>query len=598
MFVARTRDINVVGDGNVLLFGSVVDVADNGLYIDLLCRDRRRELIPFNRIFQSRPLKFEEWGYADGVRGLIPIEVLRREHPGGAWRWWPGTMLNPARSPSFSSGYCTVAVVQGREDSGATWTDFVPTHRLRYPVSAKWLTDPFEQQSTLSDSAHRVTRLSPIRLGRFVKRSVPLPAGCRATLASKLLKMFRTMQANERRVSKHLVSMDVTDEQLHFIVDLHGDVGFPLRQDENKAQKIVLALLAAMMDRLPRILRAVEAPDDSLHICRTGDESCALGIDEWEEVFAHLDTLTQTKLRGVCPAWNGVLELPTLTTNVIIETDAASRDLPDLEYILTAPLFNCLRPSTKRVIIHDRGQCIEKGRLLMVLDFLHYLARVRPGISLTALYLVGVTKFSESVRITGSVCKVHRFDWSVSGVPPRFPRHLHTLIAACRGLPCAVIHLVRCRMGLDYDLNEVLRSWGDRRSYVQLCVDWVKTRLPLNGDVASTVWDAVEAALPVPGDAEKRSLSEWLTKVAADGDQELGRRAVCRLLCAIHTADPRPSSHYRGKKWCTDGLQDLRLEKLSLIALHFLLTLRSNHSGWHSGSSGCSAWWGLLRLQI
>ncbi|XP_055330329.1 uncharacterized protein LOC129582747 [Paramacrobiotus metropolitanus] len=368
--------------------------------------------------------------------------------------------------------------------------------------------------------------------------------------------MFRTMQAKERRVSKQLISIDVADEQLHFIVNLHGDVGFPLRQDEDKAQKIVLALLAAMIDRLPRILRAVEAPDDSLHICGTGDEPCALGIDEWQAVFAHLDTMTQTKLRGVCPAWNGVLELPTLTGNIFIETDAASRHLPDLQYILTAPLFNCLRSATKHIILHDRGQCVTLADLDGLLSLLRYVSRIYSGIRLTALYAVGVTQLSKYVSVTSAWCGVH-LPGFVPVAAPFFRDHLDALIAPCRDLPCATIHLVRCQMRLTYRLTDLK---GFRKAHGQwnlnLSVDFVKTRLPLTGDVASTLWDAVEAALPAPGDDEMRVLAEWLKTITADGRQKRYRIAVCRLLCATQTADPRPSAQYRGKKWCTGGLQD------------------------------------------
>ncbi|XP_055355383.1 uncharacterized protein LOC129600811 [Paramacrobiotus metropolitanus] len=88
-------------------------------------------------------------------------------------------------------------------------------------------------------------------------------------------------------------------------------------------------------------------------------------------------------------------------------------------------------------------------------------------------------------------------------------------------------------------------------------------------------WRALDAALPAANDAEVQRLSEWLASIAAEESKGFHRMAVCRLLCTTYaqTADPRPSLHYRGNQWWTDGLQDLRWEKPSRIALRFLLLL-------------------------
>ncbi|XP_055330372.1 uncharacterized protein LOC129582783 [Paramacrobiotus metropolitanus] len=537
-------------------------------YIDLLCRGRRRELIPFNRLSLSEPRRFTERDYAI-VSTLepwvtLPVEVLRRQYPGGAWRWWPGELVKlTGTGPSFPCEYYTVAVVKGQEDSGAIWADIVPKHRLRYPV----LEDSCPDVPRVS----AMTRLLPIGPYRFVKRSMPLPGACRAASAGQVTEVIRAVQTKHQRTRKGQVAcVDVADDQAHFIVELDGDAEFPQRQADDIAQKIVASLHKALIGRLPSILRAVKAPVEHLRISGTSDDSRALGVDEWQEVFAHLDTLTQTRLRAVCPAWDAILDTPLLTANIIIQTVGGER-LPGLQYTLTAPIFKCLHSFTKRVIIHDRQHIIRMAEFLTMLDMLHFVARTRPEIRLRALYTVGVTKLTSEPDLDRDImepeaCDVHNPD---NGY---FEGHLEGLIATCRGLPCSAMHLVGCRVRLRYDLSGLLQKWD---AFLLLDVDMARTRLLLNGDVASTVWNAVEAALPAPSGDEIRTLSDWLATIAREENQELNRTAVCKVLCTTHTADPRPSLQYRGKKWCADGLQDLRLEKLSRTTLRFLLLLHS-----------------------
>ncbi|XP_055330447.1 uncharacterized protein LOC129582854 [Paramacrobiotus metropolitanus] len=100
-----------------------------------------------------------------------------------------------------------------------------------------------------------------------------------------------------------------------------------------------------------------------------------------------------------------------------------------------------------------------------------------------------------------------------------------------------------------------------------------RTRLPLSGDPASSVWAALEGALSVTGVKDMEALSKWLTMITTEEGYELHRKAVGNVLCTTQTADPRTSLHYREKKWCAEGLQDLRLEELSRIAQRFLLIL-------------------------
>ncbi|XP_055354044.1 uncharacterized protein LOC129599757 [Paramacrobiotus metropolitanus] len=584
MFVQRPCDVNVVY-GSVLLHGRVVDVANNGMYIDLMCHGRRRELIPFPRLFLSKSEEFSDWAYKylkkQRPNETVPVEILRRECPGGAWRWWPGKMLTLTQEgdptiPTLSDNYATVVVVQGQDDEGASWTDVVPKQRLRYPVSDSFWTG---KPQAPSPKWWPVTRLLPVAPARFIQRRLPLPAECRGASVAQVVEVIRecqSQQAEQPLASRgRVVWVDVADEHLLLKVKLHGGDGCAQRQAEHMAQKIVGTLLEPLFGRLPGILRAVQAPVEAMDLGATSDESLALGADEWQEVFAHLVTLTRQKLRVVCPAWDAILDLPTLTASIIVETEARSKDLPDLSYALTAPLFKCLRSSTQYVVLHDRAACINRAQFYTVLKMIRHVSRnCQPAIRLTALYVVGFSdlpsKVYQRLRDPIESCDVHEHprDHNRSTF---FKGFLQEFIAVSRSVTCETISLVRCPVKLEYNLDFRQQS----SMSLALNVDMAKVRLSLSGDFAATVWNAVEALLPAPSDGEVRALSAWLASISTSADErhQGHRMAVCNLLCATQTADPRSSLHYRGKKWCSDGLYNLCVPNLSRTALCFLLVL-------------------------
>ncbi|XP_055357375.1 uncharacterized protein LOC129602395 [Paramacrobiotus metropolitanus] len=87
MFAILKNQINVVGDNNFLLYGRVVDVADDALGIDLLCAGRRRERIPFQQLL-CRPAQNLACLFFLGIYHWesVAVEVLLRRD--GTWRWW------------------------------------------------------------------------------------------------------------------------------------------------------------------------------------------------------------------------------------------------------------------------------------------------------------------------------------------------------------------------------------------------------------------------------------------------------------------------------------------------------------------------------
>ncbi|XP_055354309.1 uncharacterized protein LOC129599964 isoform X2 [Paramacrobiotus metropolitanus] len=148
---------------------------------------------------------------------------------------------------------------------------------------------------------------------------------------------------------------------------------------------------------------------------------------------------------------------------------------------------------------------------------------------------------------------------------------LDEFIATCRHLPCDGIQVSQCRFTLSFGtmLGECV-------------IDIPRARLAVNADLTSTMWEALEAGLLRPSEEELRTLLTSLDRTADPYNNEEPqfrwkyRTLVCKVLCATQTADPRSSVHYRGKKWCVDGLQGLQMGKLSRIALHFLIQLAKN----------------------
>ncbi|XP_055356677.1 uncharacterized protein LOC129601803 [Paramacrobiotus metropolitanus] len=114
-----------------------------------------------------------------------------------------------------------------------------------------------------------------------------------------------------------------------------------------------------------------------------------------------------------------------------------------------------------------------------------------------------------------------------------------------------------------------------------LDVKIMKSRQCVTGRLDYALWSAMDAGMSAPGDTELRRLFNWLkfektkhelvkSPNSMPDDWKKYTAMICKTLCATQTADPRPSLHYRGKKWCVDGLRCLNPEKLSRLSLHFL----------------------------
>ncbi|XP_055348843.1 uncharacterized protein LOC129595764 [Paramacrobiotus metropolitanus] len=235
-------------------------------------------------------------------------------------------------------------------------------------------------------------------------------------------------------------------------------------------------------------------------------------------------------------------------------------------------IVKCVRPLTQHLVVEDRQRILKTEDFLQLADVIDYLEKSHAGIRLSTVCLVDF-KFSLALscshRNTGNIaCSLHM---------PSAPTEdassstLHDFIVACRGLPCNTVWLSSCTLHLD---SGVLAKRGRSFFHPEITVDFGLAQLTTRNDFEGSLWNAIEARLSELDELELARLSNWLMTLVDNSNDTIN--TACWVLCAAHTADPRPWLNYRGKAWCMDGLQDVQLEKLSRIALHFLKQFRES----------------------
>ncbi|XP_055340823.1 uncharacterized protein LOC129589921 [Paramacrobiotus metropolitanus] len=590
--VCGTNRVDILGDDGLFRSGRVVDVADYGLFVDFLTPSRRREFTPFSRVFQnaipdkkrSKPsLLADAYTYAK-PDVTIPVDVLMPETPFGPWVWFPAGIVNVSRGIRHTD--CSIAVVQWVH--GVPSTDLVSLDRLRWKVSRDWWATVGRKPPVQLPSSEKwhdggsqlsglTTVLESVVPGVFEKHSVSLPQDCRHIDADKLLQHLNEKASRQATYNPIPVFfVDVIDGNLSYLWRN------PPKAPGQETPSQVLSRLDRRHDALFSTIRQINStlPKESA-FCGEPEEINDISLITSAvllEVFSHLDTRTQTGLRSVCFGWSSLLESPLLTTCIIVGTSHNDYQANRIQrhYILTSPIFRFFCKSTQRIVIDGRREKeMNTGDFVTVTDMIHYMGRKTES-RVPTIYVVGVefdlqfgyTLESEQNRYRS--CETHRAEEPINIYP--FTYRLVDFIAACSDLPCDTIHMVRCTMELNY---AELEDWKE----IQLWVDLSGIRLPMRRDMSSAVWDEMENDVPMPSSEELDTLSGWLTFIGREKVMRRERGLACRTLCATQTADPRPSAHYRGKKWCADGLRalqcadgsgHLQLKKLSSIALHFL----------------------------
>ncbi|XP_055348864.1 uncharacterized protein LOC129595780 [Paramacrobiotus metropolitanus] len=584
----QVNSVDVVGADGLVRYGRVIDLADNGFFVDFLCPTGRRRFFPFDsNVFlttrSSHPYGMDIASVYAHPQLLIPVEVLMRESGSSRWKWFPAEMINLARGRNHES-YDAVVVNWGNNLSGA---DIVPATRIRPRVPTTWWGRVENQQQqrefrseygvSMQSSSHRVT-LSHRVGSRVDKHSFVMH---RIKLAKKYwsisLNNLRKTLANEFRCcnyanEREIALVDIRDGFLWYLEGRFKCYELEEAEEEFARQSAGMEEFPHMVAMyLAYVLAMSKSPSTEFD---SSDDISVLPVDVWLEVFSHLDTLTQNSLRGVCPDWASIMQSPLLTTNIV--TGSRKLDAQELrDYNLTAPIFKCLRPSTRRLIQANPpapfSDCGQMSSFLKMTDIVRYVQEATPRVHLSEVYLVHhacVVNFKCSDRMAQCTMQLAEAVLAAVRLGDREDSSLDEFIAACRCLPCDAVRLSRCRFILSLNLAP---------GVFKLAVQISAARLPVNDDLAGAVWGALEAGLPMPSEDQLRGLRTSLARITDVPDEDRKfryyQRMACRLLHATQTADPRSSLHYLGKQWCVDGLQGLQVEKLSRIALHFLMQL-------------------------
>ncbi|XP_055356549.1 uncharacterized protein LOC129601707 [Paramacrobiotus metropolitanus] len=555
--IRSSSSVDVLTDDHQLRYGRVVDVTDKGLHIDFLHRDQRREFIPFHRVFRcstTPPLDAEHLAtaYAE-TSSSVPVEVLQRKIPSGAWTWCPADIINlPGGTRHNAYG---VAIVKGGKDGECM--DIVPVERLRWRVGSGWWAQ-HGRPASLSNEVmrHLSTWPSSVLKGTFAKRCIKAPTS--SVPAEHLLKILNSSTS------------------VPFVEVVTGYVWYIQLEDLRWADPPLAKLQKEFLDSVPRMICELTTP---LVDCGVNEELNALPTELWRETFSHLGTCTQNRLRLVCATWDLIVDSPSLTANIVVSSAEFDAKQPDrFVYYLTAPIFKCLRPSSQRLIVCDRRRLLADTDVFKVLDMLQYVGQETSNcVRLKALYLVGVHCRLRIGAARYDACEIHQPGTAaptavyVDGNRSFF--RLDYFITSCRQIACDYINFVNCSVHLDYTF------FDDKTVYLHLKTNIHTAGMKVDSDFGCAMWSALEAGLPVSTSTEPPRLASWLTVVnglAAKFGTDFYDREMCKMLCVSHTADPRPSLHYREKRWCVDGWKEMQLKNLSRVALCFISAMQNN----------------------
>ncbi|XP_055356672.1 uncharacterized protein LOC129601797 [Paramacrobiotus metropolitanus] len=569
------NSVDVLGNDRHFRYGRVVDVGINGLFIDFLCPSRRREFTPFDRVFfndDGRYLYRKEMTKTYPPKDL-PAEVLMRESASGTWTWFPAQLLLRTRDIALAD--YSVAIV--RRWQPGKLVDVIPSLRIRWQASTDGQKAAAAVRGEPGASPQRPTQ------GAFVKRSIQLPDGYPAawvTTAVRQLKKDPNCCPEWYGARSEVV--DIVDGCVFYVQRRATAEAQP---DDSPAELELVDALCNLHGALLNVVSRIPKP----LVNTAAAEAPVLPMKVWVKVLPYLDSWTQARLRPVCTTWNTLLDSAFTKGDVVLDSAAFYQcDLGPV-YCMMACLFRYLTSTSNHIVVADRGRCMSEMDVLEVLNAVNFTAQRKAGVRLRGIHLRGLKSCLPMCWYDDqpeSPCLLHQPPVTCSSTACY--RHWHTTstwwnsMLTLRSLPCVNIQLIQCALTFECIISTRCYPGDELKLLAAIHVD----RHILTDDFGGALWSVMEAGLSRPRDTELRGLSEWLTRnlillnsTAFQAPAELTQQAITymtlvrKTLCATQTADPRPTLHYRGKKWCVDGLQELEVEKLSRVALHFLIQL-------------------------
>ncbi|XP_055352271.1 uncharacterized protein LOC129598405 [Paramacrobiotus metropolitanus] len=518
--------VQVLSSDQRMRHGRVVGVAVDGLFVDRLCANRRHEFVPFGSVFFPSPMKHNEQDSLYDKKWLSgPVEVLVPETPWGPWIWLPGEI---SCVPKLHGA----AVVNWRGlRKGEHCTDIIPIHRIRPLRTA---------------SNHAILRIA-ISPGTFNKGCVDLGEEFRWVLPEKAKELVQRLNGCDLHLLSRIVVVDLVDGLLQYIYVLSK--WFSRLCFEETTERLHADILCLIRKFQAEAARS----EDGL--------GTALSMELWQEVFSYFDAVAQTKLRAVCTSWNQIVETPLLRSTIVIRNDDKTNWNAG-NFARVASLYKFLRRGTQRVLLTRLDRLSWTQYLREVSAMIQHVVNQRTGIRLRAVYLhrvclhLLINRGPDAVDTqTIGQCARHLCDPVLPNpfrVDPEYTASswLEDFLAGCRSLPCDTIHLVDCVVSCGL----VIRFPAGQTHFnhtIEFRISSARFR-PGSADFGCALWDAMEAGLPVPSAEKLQKLLQRMTMGRKPDDMEAAQNSLSKILCALQSADPRPSAPYRGKAWCVD----------------------------------------------
>ncbi|XP_055349952.1 uncharacterized protein LOC129596643 [Paramacrobiotus metropolitanus] len=412
------NSVDVLDDGGIVRYGRVVDLADNGLFVDLLYPHQRREYFPFERLLLNPASSLLE-SPCPTEFARLPVEVLVPAMSVGALVWLAGEAVNLGGGQALGR-YDGAIVHWVCPDGGGPCTDFLPLSRIRWP-----------QTAALAAQRH-------VRSDTFGKRSLALDdafPSLSAEEAAELIKRLNNDTLRDFHFPCDANVVELVERRLEYIYQ--PDLEESGRYDPRGLRYLVsLASFQAELIRLSALSDEIPATCDEV----------ALPMKVWRQVFAHLDTVTQMGLRAVCGEWQRALDEPELSGRLWVGDYADSQRCFD-HFRALATLYHRLQADTQDLVVqaYERHSPLAIQETMMLCQMVHYVAQHRrPGIRLRSLHLHHCQwdlqiNGGAATRDAHAECVLHQADPApLRDIGRRSGYQLEDWIAACGRLPAAL----------------------------------------------------------------------------------------------------------------------------------------------------------------
>ncbi|XP_055331084.1 uncharacterized protein LOC129583337 [Paramacrobiotus metropolitanus] len=113
------------------------------------------------------------------------------------------------------------------------------------------------------------------------------------------------------------------------------------------------------------------------------------------------------------------------------------------------------------------------------------------------------------------------------------------------------------RSHLTFDEDKEVSNAELGHCKVEIVINMVCGRINLaGGHFDCALWELMDSSLPAPDRRQKKLVTRWIKWLTENQDSERKKAVLqmtLKILCEVHTCDPRKTLQYRGKMWCKEG---------------------------------------------